>query len=324
MNMKALGCLLCVLACCASASAAPVLPSPYNTGPKRVLLGSPFANDRLDGGGVPSLEPEQAQDLPAAPEPVPEPVPLAEFLPAVPSVFSGEVAASSPVQPEPVSVQNLSPVPIATRSESLPTEPEYTKAEPLPDYATSKPRSSGKVQWEYLPVAGPSPFRLDGRGRFDRAYAVDVTAFLAMLEKADRQREQRENPQDEQQIADAGGTPPPARPQAGEYLAANHAAQQEQPAQQLTTQQRVESLSASSAQRQLSAIPGAPAAGQVEMLDPELLLRYFDGRRGEDRQRVSVGVPFVMPYQSQAPLMMESGATYRQNEGGTVQGTSGR
>lgn len=66
-----------------------------------------------------------------------------------------------------------------------------------------------------------------------------------------------------------------------------------------------------------STIPGpgrevSATSSQTVQIDPASLLRYFDERNSPDDVRV--GVRFLMPYQSEPPLKMESGAAY--TEGG--------
>ncbi|HNX05313.1 MAG TPA: hypothetical protein PKI32_07405 [Opitutales bacterium] len=46
-------------------------------------------------------------------------------------------------------------------------------------------------------------------------------------------------------------------------------------------------------------------------IDPASLLRYFDERNSTDDARI--GVRFLLPYQSEPPLKMESGATYSES-----------
>jgi hypothetical protein len=146
---------------------------------------------------------------------------------------------------------------------------------------------------------GPSSIRISPVPTFNRRNLVDVELFLAALARA------KESQPDSPATADA-----PAR---GPASSAD--APQNNDAATVASQSSTKTSASSAPRNYQSAIPD-PVTGTVEVFDPELLLRYFETRRQDIPQPV-VGVPFVLPYQAQPPLVMDSKATYNQSEGGT-------
>ncbi len=163
------------------------------------------------------------------------------------------------------------------------------------------------IKREYLPRTGTASLRLTANNTFNRSKLVDPDAFLfaiaeekrlaeeaLALEKAKKEAEAEAL----RQAAAQANAPEDKAQTGGETNVANSA----QPEANGPVRNNAQGT---------SSIPSSQASTR-EVFDPELLLRYFDSGRDDDAN-VRVGIPFVLPYQEQDPLIMDSSATYRQS-----------
>jgi hypothetical protein len=157
----------------------------------------------------------------------------------------------------------------------------------------------------YIPLIGTQRLRINPEhSGFDRDRLVGLNEFLER-----RRREHTE--QSALPMADLGvlpelELPPLLRPQpnASRRTTAQQAAETAQ-----ARPQQPATVTGATAQSQVVLLGSDPS--KVTRVSPDELLRYFEIR---DRAQGTgnIGVPFVLPYQAQQPLIMDSKATYDQ------------
>jgi ribonuclease E len=160
-------------------------------------------------------------------------------------------------------------------------------------------RTQKRESLPYLPHVGPPPLRLESAPKADRTRLVGLAAFNAMMEA--RRAALAENAQ--QEAPDAQAPQPVAQRPADVPQQTAAAEAPQQPARPATT--TTTTISQSSV--------AVLSSGQDAAFDPALILPYFETRNGP--QGRGTGVQFVLPHQQpQAPLVMQSRATYGQSE----------
>lgn len=185
-------------------------------------------------------------------------------------------------------------------------------------YVTRKPVR------EYLPKCGVTPLRVSTDSTFSRASLVDPDAFLLALAEEKRRKAEEalakklaeENARNATLVAQGGNARASEAPEVT-------APRTDQPLLDRDPNRAAIGSNGSSATG-LSASIQAGADGSPmralpqennnrDTFDPELLLRYFDNQE-TPKKELRVGVPFVLPYQQQEPLMMDSKASYQQTD----------
>jgi hypothetical protein len=192
---------------------------------------------------------------------------------------------------------------------------------------------SSRVQ--YLPLLGSAPVRFTQTREFDRTNLMGLRQFDERM--------------GEVSISTAG--PEKAKkastsaPDAGAAVSASPAENVAHPAADDTVRMGAKATVSGTTVGGTVAVssgmvPGAtPASASAQNVDytpvnSEVVLKYFDkngqsapgnanGAAGAQAQ-VRVGMPFVMPYQNEQPLIMDSSATYRQTDDAAQSGTSAK
>jgi hypothetical protein len=199
---------------------------------------------------------------------------------------------------------------------------------------------SSRVQ--YLPLLGSAPVRFGAAPEFDRvkiANLGDFEARMAAMAEA-KEKAAREKAAREAELASAAAA---AESQSSAGKRSSPAVQAEESVAQAakgdagnsgqapsvsasvvggSLAQGNESISARSSVR--TTPTGTASSGNVDYIpvNSEVVMKYFDG--AESGPAVKVGVPFVMPYQSEQPLIMDSRANYSQTDAGTQNGASSK
>ena len=191
---------------------------------------------------------------------------------------------------------------------------------------------SSRVQ--YLPLLGSAPVRFTSAQEFDRANLMGLRQFderMGEVSISTAAPEKAKNPADSSPIAasasPAGSAAHPTAPESETVRMGAKAT-----VSGTTTGGTV----AVSSGVVPGAAPESAAAQNVDYtpVNSEVVLRYFDkngrpapgntnGAAGAQAQ-VRVGMPFVMPYQNDQPLIMDSSATYRQTDDAAQSGTSAK
>jgi hypothetical protein len=151
----------------------------------------------------------------------------------------------------------------------------------------------------YLPEIGAGPVRFGQGVRFDRSDCVGLMAFENMM-AARRALAQKAA---DAEAAQARAQADAARPRESLPVMASH------------TESTVATAGGVNAPSSDDARAEPSSVAQSAPVNPEVILRFFDTQK--DKSDVKVAVPFVMPYQSEPPLVMDSKAKYQQSDGGT-------
>lgn len=198
---------------------------------------------------------------------------------------------------------------------------------------------SSRVQ--YLPLLGAAPVRFGSLPEFDRVRIANLSDFetrmaeiAAAKEKAAQEKAAREAEAAAAQNAPGKTVSPAAqaeqsvaqvkRSDAGTSVTPEQNGQNSASANVIggTVTQNGEAISARNTPR--SVVTGTASSGNIDYVpvNSEIVMKYFDG--SEAGPSVKVGVPFVMPYQSEQPLIMDSRANYSQTDAGTQNGASSK
>lgn len=195
---------------------------------------------------------------------------------------------------------------------------------------------SSRVQ--YLPLLGSAPVRFGSLPDFDRTRIASLGDFEARMAaiaeakaKAAREKEAREA-----ELAAAAEAQKSAGKRVSPAVQAEASVTQTASVAEASGQnasasanvvggslaQGSENLSARSSVR--TTPTGSASSGNVDYIpvNSEVVMKYFDG--AESGAAVRVGVPFVMPYQSEQPLIMDSRANYSQTDAGTQNDASSK
>ena len=180
----------------------------------------------------------------------------------------------------------------------------------------------------YLPAVGAPPLRFQGRKGFDRTTLVKADAFLEMLEEA-------------KLVAEAAAKAakvielPPARSSADDKTAGTSAADQKPEAPKASDAKQSKDGEAGDDVTKIETDSGDAVAGTRTRpggaderpetdqtvyssapkdvpLDNGRIVKYF-GDSPDDVSQSRVDIPFVLPYQSQPPLVMDSKASLSQD-----------
>jgi hypothetical protein len=192
---------------------------------------------------------------------------------------------------------------------------------------------SGRVQ--YLPLLGAAPVRFKNTEEFDRTKIVGLRQFDERMDEVSI----KTKPEDDAAEKTAGASPgsravasdvvsggaSPEGVAGAKPSSASIVADAANAANGGATTKSGASGTVTSVRSDPKIVTTESAAAQGSDYIPvssEMVMKYFDKRK--EGPEVKVGMPFVMPYQSEQPLIMDSRATYSQTEGGTQNGTSAK
>ena len=302
------GCLVCTLALVAGVQGSTIRRSAYATGDKRATL---------DMDETPSA-------TPAAPV-VPVKAPAAKVVVPAPAV----VAAQPVAAPVPASASGNSSIEVPVDQ----VHGVFGIGQWLSDAAHRVGRDAVAVvtfmtTWScrsgnfvaaarrdpYLPEVGVNPIRFGaGVSQFDRSGSIGLASYEYMLAQRKARLQAEKEAQDKANGIVAAPAPVPA------------------PVVHMPEVQHTADVSIEASSKNIDSQPAPeqqPVA-QVTPINPDVLLRFFDNQKDaqknkDNRANVSVGVPFVMPYQSEPPLVMDSRAKYEQTKDDTGKSDAGK
>lgn len=184
----------------------------------------------------------------------------------------------------------------------------------VPLFGSEPPRPHG-----YIPNVGPAALRIHPQDQtFDRSTLVALDAFFS---------NPGEEPLDVPPISDESPVyagpgvlpefvlPDYTPPQFDTGRRPQRTEQPREPSEPIAAS--LESVTSAPA-TPAGLVPLPPSINEGALVNPDEILRYFEIRdrvQGGGGRGGSIGVPFVLPYQSQQPLIMESGAAYQQSDG---------
>ena len=156
-------------------------------------------------------------------------------------------------------------------------------------------------QTPYLPAVGAPSMRFNNEQKFDRANIASLAQFEKTMADARAAKEAAEL---------ARNIPAETSPDTVSLTVSSGENEQASvAATNVTTGPSSTTISVGShAQMPVAATSSAPVGA-------ETILQYFEPQK--DDAGVKARMNFVMPYQTEPPLMMDSKATYKQTEGGT-------
>lgn len=158
----------------------------------------------------------------------------------------------------------------------------------------------------YLPTLGPTPLRFGNADLFDRNNLISLDTILAP--RMEGMAESIE-PADEEFVEPAEGTELAQADEASEPM--TEQTQFPAPPEVVATPSALGPTSSETASVVNTALHRQEA---IPALDPRLVLKFFEPTPAVRQDTMGVAVPFVMPFQSTPPLIMESEATYQQVE----------